>query len=322
MDPISGLLDSPRALGAFLLRGVMAPPWSIRVQDRAPITVVALLRGSACVLPASGAPEALSPGDVAILRGPDPYTLADQPGTPPGVLVHPDQSCTTLDGRSLVLSMQLGVRTWGNDLDGPDLMLIGTYPEHSVVSERLLRALPPLVVVRHGEGSTAVVDALAQEIARDAPGQAVVLDRLLDLVLVSAVRAWSARPDASTPAWYRAHGDPVVGRALRLVHDRPGEPWTVAGLAAEVGVSRAAFARRFTELVGEPPMTYLAGWRMALAADALRSTDATLGAVARQVGYGGAFALSAAFRRAHGVSPQEYRVRLRQSPISVGGAEA
>ncbi|GEA88050.1 AraC family transcriptional regulator [Cellulomonas cellasea] len=317
MDPISGLLDSPRALGAFLLRAVMAPPWSIRVQDRAPITVVALLRGSACVLPTAGGTELLGPGDVAVLRGPDPYTIADRPETPPSVIVHPDQSCTTVDGDSLVLSMQLGVRTWGNDHDGPDLMLIGTYPEHSVVGERLLRALPPLVVVRRGEGATAVVDALAAEIVRDAPGQAVVLDRLLDLVLVAAVRAWCARPGDDTPAWFRAHGDPVVGRALRLVHDRPAEPWTVAGLAAEVGVSRAAFARRFTELVGEPPMTYLAGWRMALAADALRATDATLETVARRVGYGGAFALSTAFRRAHGVSPQAYRTRLRQSPISV-----
>lgn len=209
--------------------------------------------------------------------------------------------------------MELGVRTWGNDLAGPDVMLVGTYPEHSVVGDRLLRALPPLVVVRRGEGASAVVDALAQEIVRDAPGQSVVLDRLLDLVLVAAVRAWCARPGAGAPPWFRADGDPVVGRALRLLHDRPGDPWTVAGLAAEAGVSRAAFARRFTELVGEPPLTYLTGWRMAVAADVLGSSDATLAAVARQVGYGSPFALSAAFRRAHGVSPQEYRTRRRQA---------
>jgi AraC-like DNA-binding protein len=82
----------------------------------------------------------------------------------------------------------------------------------------------------------------------------------------------------------------------------------VATLAARTGVSRAALARRFTELVGEPPMAYLTGWRLALAADLLRDPDATVGAVARQIGYGSAFALSTAFKRVRGLSPQQHRV--------------
>jgi AraC-like DNA-binding protein len=135
-----------------------------------------------------------------------------------------------------------------------------------------------------------------------------VLDRLLDLLLIAVLRAWFSRPDAEAPAWYQAYGDPVVGRALRVLHHNPAHPWTVATLAAEVGVSRAALARRFTELVGEPPMTFLTGWRLALAADLLRGPDATVGAVARQVGYGTPFALSTAFKRVRGVSPQQHRV--------------
>ncbi|MEW2084025.1 AraC family transcriptional regulator [Streptomyces sp. NPDC005283] len=90
-------------------------------------------------------------------------------------------------------------------------------------------------------------------------------------------------------------GDPVVGRALRLLQDDPAHSWTVASLAAKCGVSRAGLARRFHELVGEPPMAYLTGWRLALAADLLRESDATVEAVARKVGYSGSFALSAAF---------------------------
>jgi AraC-like DNA-binding protein len=93
-----------------------------------------------------------------------------------------------------------------------------------------------------------------------------------------------------------------------MLHNNPAHPWTVAMLAAETGVSRAALARRFAELVGEPPMTYLASWRLALAADLLREPDATVGAVARQVGYGSSFALSTAFKRVRGISPQEHRV--------------
>ena len=149
---------------------------------------------------------------------------------------------------------------------------------------------------------------LGSEIVKDEPGQEAVLDRLLDLLLIAVLRTWFARPDAEAPAWYRANGDPVVGRALRLLHNNPSHPWTVATLAAEIGVSRAALARRFTELVGEPPMTFLTGWRLALAADLLREPDATVGAVARQVGYGSPFALSTAFKRVRGISPQQHRV--------------
>ena len=137
----------------------------------------------------------------------------------------------------------------------------------------------------------------------------VVLDRLLDLLMIAALRAWFSRPEAATPAWYRALGDTVVGRVLRLLQDEPAHPWTVATLATKAGVSRAALARRFGELVVEPPMTYLTGWRLALAADRLRETDDTLEAIARHVGYGSAFALSSAFKRVYGVSPQEHRTR-------------
>ena len=143
---------------------------------------------------------------------------------------------------------------------------------------------------------------------RDEPGQEVVLDRLLDLLVIAVLRAWFARADA--PPWYRAHSDPAVGRALQLLHHNPAHPWTVGELASQVGLSRAALARRFTELVGEPPMTYLTGWRLALAADLLREPGSTLGAVADEVGYSSPFALSTAFKRQRGMSPQQYRAAV------------
>jgi AraC-like DNA-binding protein len=134
-----------------------------------------------------------------------------------------------------------------------------------------------------------------------------VLDRLLDLLLIAVLRAWFARPEAAAPGWYRAHSDPVVGPVLRLLHSKPAHPWTVEALAVTTGTSRASLARRFTELVGEPPMTFLTGWRLALAADLLREPGATIGSVARQVGYGSSFALSTAFKRVRGISPREHR---------------
>ena len=308
MDALVGLLDGPRARGAFLLRSIMSPPWSMRIQDEAPLCLVAMVRGNACVVPDGGEAVPLGPGDVAIMRGPDPYTLADDPATPIQIVIHPGQHCSTPDGEDLAQAMDLGVRTWGNSPDGAAMMLIGTYEKRVEISQRLLEALPAVVVLREDAWDGPLVPLLADEIVKDEPGQEVVLDRLLDLLLVAVVRAWFARPDAEAPAWYRAQSDPVVGRALRILHNNPDHPWTVATLAAESGVSRAGLARRFTELVGEPPMAYLTSWRLALAADLLREPDATVGAVARQVGYGSPFALSTAFKRVRGVSPHEHRV--------------
>ncbi|MFJ3536925.1 cupin domain-containing protein [Streptomyces sp. NPDC090109] len=307
MDPLAGLLDGPRAKGAFLLRMVMEPPWSVRVEDGAPLCLMCVTGGETWIAPGTGAPVLLRPGDIAVVRGPEPYTVADDPGTPPRALIGPEGDCTTLTGEPLDQSMRLGVRTWGNAPDGGTTILVGTYRLDGEVGRRLLDALPGFLHLPADAWHCPLMPFLDEEIARDEPGQSAVLDRVLDLLLISAVRAWFSRPGAEPPAWYRAMGDPVVGRALRLLQDDPAHPWTVASLAARTGASRAALARRFTALVGEPPMAYLTGWRLALAADLLRGTDATVESVARQVGYSGAFALSAAFKRVRGLSPQEHR---------------
>jgi AraC-like DNA-binding protein len=285
----------------------MDPPWSLRIQDEAPLTLVAMVRGEASILPDAGDPVRLGPGDVAVLRGPEPYTVADDPATPPQAVIHPGQRCTTPEGDELAEMTDLGVRTWGNSPDGATMMLTGTYQMDGEVSGRLLRALPALLVVADDAWDSPLIPLLAAEIVKDEPGQEAVLDRLLDLLLIAVLRAWFARPEAEAPGWYRAHADPVVGPALRMLHHDPARPWTVAALADATGVSRAALARRFNALVGEPPMTFLTGWRIALAADLLREPGATVGSVAHRVGYGSPFALSTAFKRVRGMSPQQHR---------------
>ncbi|MCW2756658.1 MAG: putative HTH-type transcriptional regulator [Nocardioidaceae bacterium] len=304
MDSLGDLLDGPRARGAFLLRAVMEPPWSMRVADQAPLTLVAMTAGEAWYLPDDSDPVRLVAGDVALIRGPAPYTVADEPATPVQVRIEPDQVCVDVDGVLVDQSMALGVRTWGNAVDGRTTMLIGTWHVESEVSRPLLEALPTFVVRRRGEWDDALVALLVSETGRDEPGQASVLDRLLDLVLVSVLRSWLPEGAASVGV---AHADPVVGRALRLIHERPEQPWSLEGLARACGSSRAVFARRFTELVGEPVIGYLTRWRLAVAADLLAGTDAGLEQVAREVGYGSPYALSTAFKRHHGVSPRDYR---------------
>jgi AraC-like DNA-binding protein len=281
----------------------------MRIQDEAPLTVVSMVKGHAWVIPEDGEPQRLAAGDVAVLRGPKPYAFADDPETPWNVIIHPGQICTTVSGEDLAERMDLGVRTWGNDLNGSTVMLTGTYEMHSAVGDRLLRSLPDLVVLREATADLPVIDLLNQEIGKEEPGQEAVLDRLLDLLVIAVLRAWFSRPEADVPAWYRAYSDPVVGPAIRMLQNDPSRQWTVALLADAVGVSRATLARRFTELVGVPPMTYLTEWRIAVAADLLQQQNITIGAVASRVGYGSPFALSTAFKRLQGVSPAKYRQR-------------
>src|SRR3712207_1149879 len=118
MDAVAGLLDGPRARDAFLLRTSLDPPWCLRIEDEAPLTVVAIVRGEAWFLPDDGDAVRMRRGDVAIVRGPDPYPFADGPATPPQVLIGPGQVCTTPAGGEVKQMRDLGVRSWGNAPDG------------------------------------------------------------------------------------------------------------------------------------------------------------------------------------------------------------
>jgi AraC-like DNA-binding protein len=182
------------------------------------------------------------------------------------------------------------------------------------VSRRLLGALPNLLVQPGDAWENPLVEYFAHEIVRDEPGEEAVLDRLLDLLLIAVLREWFAKAESDAPGWYRTHHDPIVGPALRLMQDEPSRPWTVASLGATAGVSRAALARRFNDLVGEPPMTFLTNWRLTVAADLLLEPGETIGSIAHKVGYGSPFALSSAFKRVRGLSPQQYRDRSEKQP--------
>jgi AraC-like DNA-binding protein len=276
------------------------------IRDEAPLTLICQTHGSAAIVGESSGIVRLGPGDVALTRGTEHYVFADDPATKPMVVIHPGQRCATLSGEDLRFEMSLGVRTWGNSPSGATRSVICAYEGRSEVSSRLLDALPTVLVLPADEMETPLVNLLAAEAGNDGPGQEAYLDRLLDLLLIAVLRTWFDR-DENAPTWWHAEHDPVVGPALKLIYNNPAHPWTVANLAAAVGSSRAVFASRFTEQVGEPPIAFLTNWRLALAADLLQSSQATIAAVARQVGYSTPFALSSAFKRAYGVSPNTYR---------------
>ncbi|CQR60874.1 AraC family transcriptional regulator [Streptomyces leeuwenhoekii] len=304
MDAVSESLAEVRARGAVFRQTIMRPPWALRMAGGAPLTLATMVRGRAWIVLDQREPVPIEVGDIAVVRGDAPYTVADDPASTPSLVVTGADYCPGAEG---VEPASGPARTCGTPADGAPVLLSGAFEQRGELGERLLRALPDVLVVPAGDRPLPSAEMVAEEVARDRPGRQLVLDRLLDLMLVSALRTWFDDPDADAPAWCRALNDPVAGAALRLLHDAPAHPWTVAALAAEVGVARATLARRFTALVGEPPMAYLASWRIALAADLLRKTDHTVDTIARKVGYANAFALSAAFKRLRGTRPSDHR---------------
>jgi len=307
MDVLDDLLAGTRARGGVFNLTIMDTPWALEIRDEAQLALATLVRGSAWVVRDGIEPTRMEEGDVAIFNGPEPYVVGDQLGTAPQLRIHPGGICEPLPGAPIDYSTRLGVRTYGGHPDGEAMVVSGTYQLEGDVSRRLLAALPSILVVPAAEVAGHVMSMVRGEIQRDEPGQQSVLDRWLDLALITTMRAWFARPDSHTPGWYQAQSDPVVGLALRLLHKDPAYPWSVVELAERTGVSRASLARRFSPLVGEAPMAYLTGWRIALAADMLRETTDTVEAIAHRVGYANAFALSVAFKRVRGTSPTAHR---------------
>jgi transcriptional regulator GlxA family with amidase domain len=182
----------------------------------------------------------------------------------------------------------------------------------------LAGALPPLLRFDARQGSAAAwirssLEFAADEIAARRAGSETVLAKLSELLFVEALRRYvEGLPDEQT-GWLAGLKDPFVSRALSLLHGRVAQEWTVDDLGREVGLSRSALADRFTRLIGEPPMRYLARWRIQVAAQQLRKSDLPLARIAEQVGYESEAAFNRAFKRNFGIPPAAWRKNVSAS---------
>ncbi|MCI2238363.1 AraC family transcriptional regulator [Paenibacillus sp. TRM 82003] len=308
MDAFSDLIRGVRAHGSLFGSSTLTAPWALHFVDGAPLTLCTVLTGAGWIVPEHEPPERVGAHETVLVRGPGTFTFVDEVGTGAVPIVCGTDCATPEQGGT---RHRLGWHDPGGSRDdesGATTLIVGAYPARGEIGRRLLEALPVVLRVGAGGATDPVLDVLAAEVAVDAPGQQVVLDRLLDWVLVCTLREFFDRPGVRSPGWWAAQRDPVAGNALRLLHAEPAAPWTVAALAERAGVSRATLAKRFSDLVGEPPLTYLTRWRMTLAADLLlEQPSATVAHVARTVGYSDPFGFSAAFKRVRGVSPSEFR---------------
>ncbi|MFI0927795.1 AraC family transcriptional regulator [Streptomyces sp. NPDC021012] len=301
MDVLSDAIAVMRTGRPHSSRTVRFAPWGYRFPPSMGAGFHVVLQGSAWLLPPDdGAPVRLGPGDVVLVAHATGHGLADRPDTPLVEAVPtPDGSWPTRPHRGPV----------GAD---ETLLLCGAYQLSRAHAHPLLTELPPYVHLPARVGAhprlRVAVDLLGAELAEPQPGSDAIVPALLDTLLLYLLRTWwlTERADRST-GWSAALSDPAVSAALRALHGDPARAWTVEELGALGGLSRAAFARRFTTLVGRPPLAYLTWWRMTTAGRLLRSDDLPLRAIAERSGYSSEFAFAKAFKREYGVAPGRYR---------------
>lgn len=275
----------------------LAAPWGVSFPGGGGSAGFHMVFTGRCYLETeSGARQWLAAGDVAMLPHGAGHWIADRPQTP------------TVP----ISTIKVGVR------GGPTAMLCGTYKFGAGVRDPVLALLPELVYVpaaqvRKLPGFVAVLGALRDEAAAERPGHAAVVSSLVDASFVYLVRAYLANQDPVDAHWLGALRDPGLSRCLTAIHTNPRGPWTVAQLAATARMSRAVFARRFTQLVGASPLAYVAARRLEQAARLLREGEQPLGEIASAVGYESEFALSRAFKRERGVAPGRYRAQHRRA---------
>ena len=301
MDVLADLLGHSHARGAVFAQTAIAADRGVQFRGRRLLAVHTVLNGAAWFERDGADSVQVSAGDLMLVPIGVPYRVVPCPGAVADV-------------------HQLGETGYAISPPDPSAaarMLCGAYTIRAPLSELLLSALPPLVRIR-GDGQdrrlALTLALMAVELADPRPGWQALLDRTLDVLLALSLRAWFAMPEAEVPGWYAALEDPIVGPAVSAIHADPARAWAVHELARLADVSRAAFAQRFTSVVGRTPIAYLTDWRMTIAAQALLDDPAaTIAQVAQLVGYSSEYAFATAFRRHHGSAPGRWRKGVAQS---------
>jgi AraC-like DNA-binding protein len=300
-DVLTDVLQTIRLENAVYGRMLLGAPWGLRFDPQPRLGGFLVVARGGGWLEADGVerPIALAPGDFVFHHGRHGMSLRDHARTravPVHELFHgcPSGGVARAGGDGPTTELIAGCFTWADDPS----------------SNPLIAALPPLVHVRGEAGRLdPVLQLLSAEVGAAQPGARTVISRLADVMLVMALRAHLAGLQGSCKegGWLRAVVDPQIGAVLAAIHDKPQAPWSVESLAQTAAMSRSAFAARFAELVGVPPLHYVTRWRMQKAAHALRTSEARLAEIASSVGYETEAAFSKAFKRIYQQSPGAFR---------------
>ncbi|MGB9753084.1 MAG: AraC family transcriptional regulator [Roseiflexus castenholzii] len=312
MDSLSHVLNTVRLRSSVYCRSELGSPWGLHFAPRSCAVFHVLHRGNGylCVEGDAGLLP-LREGDVVLLPGGEEHSILETPDAP--------------------LFRNLELDQWGECAlmrwsDAPTaVILCGTFDFEHIGTYALLKHLPRVVHIPRSDNSAlnSILALMASEAEAGRPAKEVALRRLADILFIQIIQRWVEIEGIERCGWFGALHDPLIGRALELIHAQPQHPWTVAALARAVACSRSFFAARFTALVGEPPMEYLRRWRLQLATHLLMEhAHVSAGDIAARIGYHSEAAFSKAFKRSLGIAPGAYRKRHSAARSSTGARDA
>jgi AraC-like DNA-binding protein len=320
MDVLADVLSIARVGATVVAQAELVPPWGLEIDPIAQCHVHVVLRGNGWLrITGERGHVRLGAGDVVLIRAGVGHSICDDPKTKPAPHA---EVLRAMPQRLASLPPARAHET--------TLVLCAKYLFQGAGAHPLTSLLPPLVHLTAQEAERHVqlpllLQLLGHEAMDAGAGSELVVPRLVDSLLVFVVRAWLSGQPVAAGGWFGALRDPHISKALGLMHERPAEAWSVEELAHQVGQSRATFARRFLELVGETPVAYLTRWRMCLASKLLGETALSLDEIAPRVGYQTAAAFSRAFRRSLGSAPGAFRANARagreRPPAETNGKE-
>ena len=299
MDPLDDAFSAMRVRESLYARLDASAPWAVRFREGKAARFGLVIAGSCWLTteaPAKSIP--LAPGDCYVILDGSTYTLGDDPSSTP-------QNCFDVVPKLVDGSVAVGG-------GGAAATVVTGWFVYDELGARPLTALLPRVLLTRVDGYRtellkATLDLLAKETERPGIGSGVVVSGLADILFVQAIRSHLNNSSEDDVGWLAALSDKRIGVAMRALHGRPAEPWTVEKLATLSNMSRSAFAARFKARLGEAPLEYLTRWRMFRAGVLLRHTERSLAEIAHEVGYESDAALSKAFHRIVGMAPGAFR---------------
>jgi AraC-like DNA-binding protein len=299
VDPLGEALHFLRMSGIFYCRSEFAAPWALILPPMEGFLMLHVVTSGRCWLEAEGeANRLLQRGDLALVPHGQGHKITSEPGLAGEKLF--EISREQVSERYEILRLGGG--------GTPASLICAVFQFEDPAAYHLISLLPKWITVDawnspQMEWIQSTLRMMAAEAKELRPGGETVITRLADILVIHAIRSWIAQDPAAQTGWLGALQNKQLGRAISLIHRRPARPWTLESLAAEAAMSRSAFAARFTELVGEPPMHYVTRWRMQLALRWLREEDTPVGDLSRRLGYESEAAFSRAFKRFMGISP-------------------